>query len=76
MGPSTQITVRLAQRLLDSKEYTPLKWPMEFTDEFFFPLLERHRYNQGSLSQAGLQTVWVSNPIPLPPLHEAVWQPD
>ena len=40
----------------------------------FLPLLERHRYNQGSLSQAGFETE-DSNPIPLPPVHEAVWQP-
>ena len=69
------VSVQLAQRFLDSKEYAPLKWPVEFMDEFL-PLLERHRYNQGSLSQAGLQTDdKESKPIPLPPVREAVWQP-
>ena len=69
------IPVQLAQRFFNSKEYAPLKWSKEFADEFI-PLLERHRYSQGSLSQAGLRTDDPkSNIIPLPLLQEAVWQP-
>ena len=62
------ISVQLAQHFFDSKEYTPLKWPKELADEFI-PLLEHHRYSQGSLSQAGLRTDDPKSNIPLPPFR-------
>ena len=65
------VSVQLAQRFLDSKEYAPIKWPTEFAVDFA-PLLECHRYEQGSLIQVALEPTL--QPIPLPPVCESVWQ--
>lgn len=70
------ISVQLARRFLDSKEYSPHKWPSDMVSEFL-PLLEQFQYNQGSLVQTTLETSMRLKEqciTPLNPVHECVWK--
>uniref|UniRef100_A0A1X7VF95 Uncharacterized protein n=1 Tax=Amphimedon queenslandica TaxID=400682 RepID=A0A1X7VF95_AMPQE len=61
------ISIQLARRFLDSKEYATLNWPTEFVDEYS-PLLTKFVYQKGSLkldSSIGDRTIQ-----PLPPITE------
>ena len=72
---SHNISVQLTRRFLDSKDYSPSKWPAEFVSEFF-PLLEHFQYQQGSLSQTSLEMAMSSTEefiTPLHPVYECVW---
>ena len=50
------ISVQLARRFLDSKEYAPNSWPNNYVDTFF-PILERYTYQQCSLKQMVLSVI-------------------
>ena len=70
------ISIQLTRRFLDSKIYSPSKWPSEFVSEFL-PLIEHCQYQQGSLSQTSLEMSMNSNEdniTPLHPIHECVWK--
>ena len=67
------ISIQFTRRFLDSKIYAPFNWPPEYVAEYF-PLLNRFRYQQGSLQQETVETQIVSGVDlsikPLPPLQE------
>ena len=55
-------------RFLDCSIYAPSNWPQEFAADFF-PLLEKFRYNQGSLKQNSVGDKCPSV-TSLPPVYE------
>ena len=67
----------ITERFLDMSAYIPSKWPTEYVDEFL-PILERFKYQQGSLIQNTVETAtnkkgFVCDPVA--PIHECCWQP-
>ena len=69
------ISAQLMRRFLDSKAYSPNKWPEDYVADFL-PLLEKFRYHKGSLMQTTLETQLDFGEVhdlaiqPLPPMQE------
>ena len=66
------ISVQLAKRFLDSRVYSPINWPAEFTDEYY-PVIECFLYKKGSLMQRTVETEFFGNTLnitALPPIKE------
>lgn len=66
------ISVQIMHNFLDSLLFSSCNWPQEYTEDFL-PILEKFRYNKGSLQQSTLETA-ISNSLltvqPLPPVQE------
>ena len=74
---SHNIAPQLMRKFLDIHTNGMLHWPNE-SKEQFIPLLERHRFNKGSLSQTSLETAihqHLKEVSPLPPLVETSLEP-
>ena len=73
------IPPQIMRKFLDIHNNGTLQWPEEFREEFA-PMLERHRFNKGSLSHTSLESELEHNPAdginPLSPLFETVLEPD
>lgn len=50
------ISIQLMRRFLDTKSYVPCNWPSEYREKFL-PVLEKFRYQKGSLLQQSFETV-------------------
>lgn len=66
------ISAQLLKRFLAIHSNSTSHWPQEYQEKFS-PLLEKHRFNKGSLSQASFDTAIEAKPIP--PLFETVLEP-
>lgn len=71
------ISVQLANRFLDSKVYSAINWPSEFSEEYF-PVIRNFLYNKGSLMQKTVETEFFDKMLTitaLPPIKECCFLP-
>ena len=72
------ISLQLANRFLDSRVYSPVNWPAEFSEEYY-PVIRTFLYNKGSLMQKTVETEFFFDTAltitALPPIKESSFMP-
>ena len=60
------ISIQIMQRFLDFTTFAPCKWPDKYKNDFL-PVLEKHKYDKGSLKQNSFKEkdIEVTNILPL-----------